>query len=250
VTSVRVPAGAERWVQRGFILSFLNGFGSISFNGLRSGYPGAARGCGERGTPGAAVRFAAVPRAGSPRLPRASVGSMLSHFSQVCGPVFGAGGGCRSGSAGGAWRAKGHYWDGFSRWKPPRSPNPWDCGSVRGCKGVGIGGVPGEPHWTRLGSSSWALGCLSAPHGDAGPGYLRNFRSLFQPTRGDVGFAVRRGGGRGPGPDLAAGRARGHLLNVTSSCADTRGSGAWWKNARRPRSYVLLAAGVFFLGEI
>lgn len=43
-----------------------------------------------------------------------------------------------------------------------------------------------------------------------------------------MGFAVWPSGGRGPGPgpDLAAGGAGGLVLNLTSSCADTRGSGA------------------------
>lgn len=41
-----------------------------------------------------------------------------------------------------------------------------------------------------------------------------------------MGFAVWPSGGRGPGPDLGARGAGGLVLNLTSSCADTHGSGA------------------------
>lgn len=41
-----------------------------------------------------------------------------------------------------------------------------------------------------------------------------------------MGFAVWQSGGRGPGPDLAAGGEGGLVLNETSSCTDTCGSGA------------------------
>lgn len=95
------------------------------------------------------------------------------------------------------------------------------CGSVQGCNGTGTGGVPWEPRWTRLGSVS--------PHPTVMPlqDIWRISHFCFNPSGEDkVGFAAWRSGGRGPGPDLAAGGAGGLLLNVTSSCADTRGPGA------------------------
>lgn len=62
------------------------------------------------------------------------------------------------------------------------------CGCTQGCGGIGIGGVPGEPHRTWLGLSCWMLGCLSAPHGDAGGRYLGAFTFLFQSKEGRCGL--------------------------------------------------------------
>lgn len=84
-------------------------------------------------------------------------------------------------------------------------------------------GSPVEPGWV-CPAGCWAVSLHPAVMLVQDIWGLSHF--YFNPRRGDVGFAAWRSGGRGPGPDLAAAGAGGLLLNVTSSCADTRGSRA------------------------
>lgn len=97
------------------------------------------------------------------------------------------------------------------------------CGDAKASGLGGSLGSPVGPGWVYP-AGRWAV----FPHATAMP--VQDIWGIshlyFNPSRGDVGFAVWRSSGRGPGPDLAAGGAGGLLLNVTSSCADTHGSGA------------------------